>query len=412
MQARTRIMNGRVFTPSPTEANEITLIGGRILCIDKAPDHKPPDVTVDAHGGYIVPGLIDALVHGGGGSEAMSGDADEVRTIARSHGSFGTTSMCIGTVASPMEKLSTVLGAIAEVTNHHTDDGARVLGAYVEGLLGCHEKRGAHATEYLRKPTVEIFQSLWTAAAGTLRVLSYAPESDDRLTLTHYLSDRQDELSNVVPAMGHTNATYDEARRSIDAGIRRATHLFNGMSGLHHRRLGAAEAILDDPRVHAELIGDGVHVAPPWARLAMKLKTSANLGLITDAHGGAALSEEDVERFFKRDQVSGGLVSRDGRGLYLRDGAIYMHPTEDFLGGSIITLADAVRNAIQWGASIEDALRMATEAPAKNLCLRQKGQLSVGFDADVVVFDANWHAQAVFVEGRAIKNDLSATRCP
>ncbi len=376
MARRTRIVNGKVFAPERTCHTEITLEGDRVLAIGEPPDGPPSDVTLDADGDTITPGLVDALVHGGGGAEAMSGSVDAIRTIARSHAQFGTNALCIGTVAAPMPALAKALGAIAEVALQPSDDGARVLGAYVEGLFGAVDKRGAHPREHLTTPSIEVFEELWEASHATVRVLSYAPEEDAELRLTRHLAERSEALDNLVPAMGHTNATYDDARRSIDAGIRRATHLFNGMTGLHHRRPGAAEAALDDPRVHVEIIGDDVHVTPLWARLAMRLRSHAHVGLVTDAQGAAALLPEDVGNFYEPGPDPGVLVSRDGRGYYLRNGAVFLDPVEDFLTGSAIALQAAVGNATGWGASTEQAIAMATASPAENLGLTRKGHLA------------------------------------
>ena len=403
-----RIVNAAILAPESSAAREVTFGDGRILAVGAHADDPPPDIVYDAKGAYMTPGLMDALVHGGDGKRVMTGDPDDLYAVARAHGRNGTTAFCCGTFAAPMETLRHGLRAVGEAARNPSSDGARVLGAYVEGKFGTPEagKHGAHDTRHLEPPTREAFRDLWNASGGAIRVFSYAVERDANLEVTRFLASHQDEFGKVVPTMGHTNATYDQTCRAIDAGVRRATHTFNGMSGLHHRKLGAAEAVLDDARVHAELIGDGRHVHPTWARLLMKLKGAGGAGLITDAGAAAALSPEAFRDYFRTDETSGLPVTREGRRVYLINGALYLDPQGEQLTGGFLTLNEAVRNAIRWGVSPSDAVRMATLSPAANLGLRTKGALRPGFDADLAVFDADWNALAVFVEGRAIINRL------
>jgi N-acetylglucosamine-6-phosphate deacetylase len=403
---RIRIVNATIYTPDPTDAREVTIVGRRIARVGESVGDPPADVVFDAGGAVLTPGLVDALVHGGGGKSTMSGDAADLRAVAEAHGRQGTTTLCCGTNAAPMDTLKKALRAIGEATRNGTESGAQVLGAYVEGKFGAPEKKGAHAEEHLEPPTVEAFQALWAASGGALRVLSYAPERDEGLALTRYLSERRDELGGVVPTMGHTNATYDEARRAVDAGIRRATHTFNGMSGLHHRELGAAEVVLEDPRVHAELIGDGRHVHPTWARLLMRLRTAAGVGLITDAGAPAGLESDTFDAYWAADPSSAARVARESRDLWLIGDSLYLDAQGQQLTGTAMALRSILANAIRWGASVAEAVRMASTSPAENLGLTQKGRIAPGHDADLVVFDGEWRPRAVFVEGRAIHNDL------
>ncbi|MDA1191367.1 MAG: N-acetylglucosamine-6-phosphate deacetylase [Candidatus Poribacteria bacterium] len=398
-----RLINATLYTPEHTAATEITFRDGRIVAIGERPDIEA-DATYDAQNAIVTPGLIDSLVHGGGGAATMDASHDSVYRIAESHARFGTTAICCGLSAAPMDYLTKVVDAIGEVAQNPSDTGSRVLGVYVEGKFGTPSKRGAHAKEHLGKPTVEAFKTLWKASRETIRIFSYAIEEDGGLELTRHLAERQDEYRNVVPTMGHTNADYDLACRAIDAGIRRATHTLNAMTPMHHRNLGVAEATLDDPRVFAEIIGDGLHVHPTWARLIMRLKGSGNAALITDALFAAALSSDQVSTTFERDEASSSLVTREGRRVFLRDGALFL--PDGTLAGSRITLNDAVRNAVAWGASVEDAVRLSTQSPARNLSLSRKGELRPGYDADIAVFDADWNPLAVFVEGREIVNCL------
>jgi len=407
MPKRTRIINATLYCPEPTRATQITFAGNRIVAVGDS--SEPADEVYDGTGCVVSPGLIDALVHGGGGKPVLSGSVEDVRAVARAHGIHGTTAICGGTFAMPMDRLRVGLRAVAEAALDWDGSGARVLGPYVEGKFGSSAKRGAHAEEHLAAPTIEAFLDLWEASRHTVRVFSYAVENDAGFALTRYLSERFPEIG-VVPTMGHTNADYDTACRAIDAGIRRATHLFNGMSGIHHRDMGVAEAVLDDDRVHAELIGDCRHVSPTWSRMATRLKGPRNASLITDAGSAAAIPEDELQSYFEPDPQSGRLVTRTGRRVFLIDGALYLDREGRELTGGCLTLSDAVRRAVDWGTSVSDAVRMATLTPAESLGLTTKGRLASGFDADVAVFDAQWRARAVFVEGSPLVNALPRIR--
>lgn len=404
MEPTIRIRNARLLCPEPTDASDLIFRRSGIVRLG-APD-APPDVDFDAGGAFVTPGFIDALVHGAGGAGTMDAAPESIYTIAERHARFGTTALACGISAAPMDRLLKTVDAIGEATHHPSDRGARVLGVYVEGKFGTPAKRGAHLEEYLAKPTIEAFETLWNASRGTIRVFSYAVEEDEGFKLTRHLAERQDDYRGVVPTMGHTNADYETACRAIDAGVRRATHTLNGMTPLHHRHLGAAEAAMNDSRVHAEIIGDGHHVHPVWARFIMRLKGMENVSLITDALFAAAMDDDELPSLFDRDPESGAWKTRQGRAVYLRDGALYLHPTDDFLTGSVITLNDAVRNAIAWGVSPSDAVRMASANPARSLGLARKGELRAGFDADIAAFDQDWNPLAVWVEGREIVNRL------
>lgn len=401
-----RIQNATILAPEPTYARELTFADGRILAV--GPCEIAADVTYNAKGAFLTPGLIDVLVHGGGGKSVLTGNPEDLYAVAKAHGQRGTTAFCCGTFAAPTETLRKRLSVVGEVVGHPPSEEARVLGVYVEGKFGTPEggKHGAHDPQYLELPTREAFLDLWKASRETICVFSYAVERDAGLELTRFLASHQDEFKNVVPAMGHTNASYEVACRAIDAGIRRATHTFNGMSGLHHRKLGAAEAVLHDPRVHAEVIGDGRHVHPTWVRLLMRLKGPEGVGLITDAGAAAGLSPQALSEYFEKDETTGLPVTRHGRRIYLINGALYLDSKGEQLTGGFLTLNEAVRNAIQWGASPSDAVRMATLNPAQNLGIKTKGALRPGFDADLVVFDNDWNPLAVFVEGKTLLNRL------
>ncbi|MYF97668.1 N-acetylglucosamine-6-phosphate deacetylase, partial [Candidatus Poribacteria bacterium] len=388
------ITNGNIYTPNHYGHGTVAIQGDTITTITK--EQLPPsDEVIDATGCLVIPGLIDGLIHGGGGCDSMTGKAEDIGTIARAHAVNGVTSLVVGISSGSMAQINASLDAIAQVVDEPVDGGARILGSYVEGKFGSLEKNGAQNAKYITPPNFEEFHAMWAASDGTLKVISVAPENDDNLQFIKHLAEyREEAYNNIVIAMGHTNATYQQAMDAIDAGVTRATHTYNGMSGMHHRDLGALEAVFDHPGIHAELIVDEHHVHPFWGKYLIQHKGVSGVGLITDCTEHAGLIEEawqqDAIYEEEHDAYRLNEMADIDTPKYIKDGAMWLDvgkPTER-LAGAIITLMDGVRNVMKWGFSLEDALTMATLTPAQNLGMDDSvGSLAPGKAADVVIVD-------------------------
>ena len=258
------ITNGDIYTPKHYGQGNIVIQDGTISEITKDTPQLTNEV-IDASGCFVIPGLIDGLVHGGGGYDTMTGKVEDVTAIARAHARSGVTSLVLGISSGSMEQINNALTAIAQVVDEPVADGSHIVGSYVEGKFGSLAKNGAQNAKYITPPNFEEFHAMWAASDGTLKVISLAPENDENFQfIKHLAAYKTDAYNDIVIAMGHTNATYQQAMAAIDAGITRATHTYNGMSGMHHRTLGAIEAVLSHPDIHAELIIDEHHVHPFW----------------------------------------------------------------------------------------------------------------------------------------------------
>ena len=413
------ILNGDIYTPTHHGEGSIVIQNDKISTIT-AEALQPSGETIDAAGCLVIPGLIDGLVHGGGGYDSMTGRVEDVATITRSHARSGVTSLVLGISSGSMTQINNALTAIAHVVDEPVADGSRILGSYVEGKFGSLAKNGAQNAKYITPPNFEEFHAMWAASDGTLKVISVAPENDDNLQfIKHLAAFKADAYNNIVIAMGHTNATYQQAIDAIDAGVTRATHTYNGMSGLHHRTLGAIEAVLSHPDIHAELIVDEHHVHPFWGNTLIQQKGIHAVGLITDCTELAGvptaewqtaatyLPELDAYRL-NEDAISqhDTTFERHRTEKYIRNGAMWLDvgkPTER-LAGATITLMEGVRNVINWGHSIEDALTMATLTPAQNLGVADSvGSIATGKTADIVIVDENLSVQTVILGGKVIK---------
>ena len=413
------IVNGDIYTPAHYGPGSIVIQNDKISTITSEA-LQPSGETIDASGCLVIPGLIDGLVHGGGGYDTMTGEVEDVATIARAHARSGVTSLVLGISSGSMAQINSALTAIAHVVDEPVADGSRILGSYVEGKFGSLAKNGAQNARYITPPNFEEFHAMWAASDGTLKVISVAPENDENLRfIKHLATFRTDAYNNIVIAMGHTNATYPQALDAIDAGITRATHTYNGMSGMHHRTLGALEAVISHPDIHAELIVDEHHVHPFWGNNLIKQKGIHAVGLITDCTELAGVPVEDWQASatyvpeldayrLNEDAISEHDTAFEANSTekYVRDGAVWLDvgkPTER-LAGAIITLMDGVRNVINWGYSLEDALTMATLTPARNLGVADSvGSIATGKTADLVIIDENLSVQTVILGGKLLK---------
>lgn len=409
------IMNGDIYTPTHYGQGSIVIQDDKISTVTSE-TFQPAGEVIDASGFLVIPGLIDGLVHGGGGYDSMTGQVEDIATIARAHAQSGVTSLVLGISSGSMAQINSALTAIAQIVDEPVADGSHILGSYVEGKFGSLAKNGAQNAKYITPPNFEEFHAMWAASDGTLKVISIAPENDENLQFIKHLSTfKADAYNNIVIAMGHTNATYQQAMAAIDAGVTRATHTYNGMSGMHHRDLGAIEAVLSHPDIHAELIVDEHHVHPFWGNNLIQQKGINAVGLITDCTELAGVPTEEWQASatympeLDAYRLTEDVISdeSDSTEKYIRNGAVWLdvgEPTER-LAGATITLMDGIRNVINWGHSIEDVLTMATLTPAQNLDVAESiGSIATGKIADIVIVDDNLSVQTVILRGKLLKN--------
>ena len=400
------ITNGDIYTPKHIGRGTVVIHGNTIAEVTTNGAPQDASNVIDATGCIVIPGLIDGLVHGGGGRDTMTGDVEDVQRIARAHAASGVTTLVLGISSGSMEVINGALAAIARVVDYPIDDGARILGSYVEGKFGSLARNGAQDARFITPPNFEEFHAMWAASDGTLKVISVAPERDEDFRfIKHLAAFRTDAYNDIVIAMGHTDATYQTAVAAIDAGITRATHTFNGMSGMHHRELGAAEAVLAHPGIHAELIVDERHVSPFWGDALIRKRGIEGVGLITDCTELAGVPAEEWQAH-ATEMPELGAYHLDAE-KFVKDGAMYLDvgkPTER-LAGANITLMEGLRNVINWGYSLEDALTMATLTPARNLGIAdRRGSIARGKAADIVILDENLNLQSVILRGKLQKS--------
>ncbi len=332
-----------------------------------------------------VPGFVDVHIHGAGGHDVMEGSAEALKAVAQLVARHGTTSFVATTVtASPEDTARSVDGIARYIGGQHETEDARaeVLGIHLEGPFISAVRRGVHPQEWLKLPSGELLEKFLQAAAGHALILTIAPELLGAIPCIDAA-----RKAGMVVALGHTDATYEQARAAIAHGARHAVHVYNAMRPFSHRDSGVIGAVLTSPEVTAELIADGVHVDEAAMRVLLQAKGAGRMILVSD--GTAATGMPDGKYTLGKIEVtvSGG-VCRNAEGK---------------LAGSTLTLDRALRNIVGLGVPPADAVRMLTANPAGLLGIEfKKGALRTGADADVLLLDAGWHVTNVWARGVAM----------
>ena len=341
------------------------------------------DIT-DANGAddlYILPGFIDTHVHGGGGGDTMDG-AEGVRTLARFHVQHGTTTLYPTTITNPWEKIIGALRGVKEVQAEADWALPDLPGVHLEGPFISPERLGAQPP-LTRLPKSEDLDEL--LAYGVIRLVTLAPE-----IMNTTEAAKRFVTSNVRISVGHTVASY-EAVRTFAETVRSAggtvgfTHLYNAMGGLTGREPGIVGAAFADPDAYSELILDLHHVHPGGFLAALQAKPD-RLHLMTDCIRAGGLGDGETELGGQQVKVQNGAAT-------LPDGTI---------AGSTLTLDRALQNAVSLGVGLGQVSRMLSGIPAQYMGLNDRGNLSVGKRADLVVLDRDLQLQAVYVAGRQV----------
>jgi N-acetylglucosamine-6-phosphate deacetylase len=362
---------GRVLAPEDLGMRVVTVSQHRIVAIEDVAEAPP-----DALGGpdsWILPGLVDIQLNGAFGADFSDPDADVAGAAARLP-ETGVTAFLPTIVSSPPDRY---LSCLPNLTGPAGDRAARCLGVHLEGPFLAPARRGTHDPAALRAPDlVEVGRWL---DAGPVRSVTLAPELPGGLELVRELVSR-----NVIVAMGHSDASWDEADAAIDAGARLGTHLFNAMRPFHHREPGITGRLLA-PGVAVSVIVDGIHVTPQAVRLVASIKAPDELIFVTDGLG--ALGEPPGTYLLAgREVISDGIVAR------LPDGT---------LSGSVVPMAPALGRLVAAGLEPSVAARAASTTPARLLGAEDRlGRLEVGRIADLTLLDAEWNPTLTLVQGR------------
>jgi N-acetylglucosamine-6-phosphate deacetylase len=374
------LTGARVVTPDGVRADvSVQVAGGVIAAVDATQDARraPAGRVVDLQGAWLLPGYVDLHMHGGGG-HSVAASREAMDAAVAFHRTRGTTSTLVSLMTAPVDDLCAQLAWAAELSRRGPGPGGHVLGSHLEGPFLSPRRCGAQNQAHMIAPDRAVLHRLIVAAEGTLRVITLAPELDGALGLIEPLRH-----AGVIVALGHSDATYEQAMVAIRAGARHATHLFNAMPPLHHRHPGLAGAVLD-AGLPAELINDGRHVHPALVRLVARVNPCPVL--ITDAIDATGGGE--------------GTFVLGGQEVHVHGGEARLAGTRS-LAGSTLTMDEAVRRAVRdSGLSIEQASAAASAHPARVLGLDADiGSIAPGRRADMVVLDDDLGVIAVMAGG-------------
>lgn len=375
------ITNGVLLTPSERVDDAVVVIDGDV--ITEVRKKKPNEVfggeVIDASGHFITPGFIDIHFHGAMGRDAMDAELASLQTISDFCARHGVTSFYPTTWSAAKEDIQYAINCVRE--NIKNVEGAQILGVHVEGPYLDMKYRGAQLPSMIRIPEKKEFHAWFDS--GVVKIVTCAPEVEGGLEFV-----KEAVARNVRISIGHSQAKYEQVITAADHGATQATHIFNGMPGYHHREPGTVGGVLDDQRIKAQVICDGVHLHPATVRLVYKVKTTSGIILITDSVRGAGLPDGDYEN--------------KGQKFSVRDGVA--RTPEGGLSGSTLTLDQALRNFIKFTrCTLEDALTLVTLNPAREMnILDHKGKIAAGYDADIVLLNESLNVMKTLVKGEIV----------
>jgi N-acetylglucosamine-6-phosphate deacetylase len=375
---------GAILSPFERFApGRVVIRGNRVEAVGVASDVGRPDgaTLVGLPNLTLVPGFIEPHVHGAGGFDVMHATWETMTVISRKLAIHGTTSFLPTTVSAPADVLTETVERLSGLIGTPFE-GATPLGIHLEGPFINLQKRGTHRQASLHKPDATLLSKWIQRTKGRIKLLTLAPELEGAAKVAEVAAQ-----SRVVVGMGHSDASFLEATEAADKGVRYAVHTFNAMRQLSHRDSGIVGAVLSDDRIFAEIIADGIHVAPEIVRIFAKAKGPRRIILATDAISATGMPDGSYALGKHHVDVVGG-VCRDLEGR---------------LAGSTLTQDQALRNLIQWsGMRIDEALLAVTANPAEALALEDRGRIEAGAFADFTLLDENLQVAQTYVGGALV----------
>ena len=385
----TEIINGRVIKDGKILEESVYFADGKILSKREAMLRGTPDEIIDAKGNYVSAGFIDLHVHGGGGYDFLDGTVGAFKGAAEFHGKHGTTAMCPTATSGPFEDMAKMFAAYKEVKESGCD-GADFIGMHMEGPYFALSQMGAQDPRFIRDPDPAEYGRILEATDDIVR-WSIAPERDTDYTFAKYLSDR-----GVWLSAAHTDVNCREMQDAKKHGYTHMTHFYSCMKGVERingmRIAGAIEAAYLDDDITVEIIADGMHLPYEILQMVYKIKGPDRTALITDAMRAAGAKNGTKS-------ILGSL--KNGMEVYVERDVAWV-PGGQAFAGSIATTDRLVRTVLAAGIPLVDAVKMASETPARLQGCTSKGTLDYGKDADIVIFNDNIDMQYVFVRGRRI----------
>ncbi|EPY6467408.1 N-acetylglucosamine-6-phosphate deacetylase [Clostridium sporogenes] len=374
------IVNGKIIVGNEILQNKVLLFEKKIIdildrenvCLSKN------DYIIDAKGLYISPGFIDVHIHGSGGKDVMDGEIESIKVISNTIAKRGVTSFLPTTMTMAKERIYKALDVIEQAMNMDLG-GAKVLGAHLEGPFINPKYKGAQKVDFIKNPSFDFIKGY----ENVIKIITLAPEKDENFKFLKYIKENTD----IVLSIGHSDATYEQAMAAIDNGISRATHTFNAMTPLNHRKPGIIGAIMNTD-ISCELIADNIHVHKGAINVLTKIKGKDKIILITDSMRAGCMNN--------------GIWELGGQKVIVKNGSARLE--DNTLAGSILTLDNAIKNMKNnIDASLCEIISMVTINPAKDINIYdKKGSIEKGKDSDIVIFDKDINISMTIVDGNIV----------
>ncbi len=392
---RIKIVNARLITPYRIIENGTLLIEGRrIVDLGQGEIDFQGARRIDALNNYVSPGFIDIHTHGGGGHDFMDGTVEAFIEAAKIHAQHGTTAMVPTTLTAEPEDLLETFSVYRNAKLENVE-GAEFLGLHLEGPYFAMSQKGAQDPRYIRLPQKEEYEAILRHSDDIIR-WSAAPELDGAMEFARFISQK-----GILPSIAHTDATSDEVAEALENGFTHLTHLYSGMSGVMRRNAfryaGVIESAFLFDQLTVEIIADGIHLPPSLLQLIYKQLGPSRIALVTDSMRAAGMDSGE--------SMLGSL--KDGLKVIVEDGVAKL-PDRTAFAGSVATTDRLVRIMVQLaGVPLLHAVQMITSTPAR-ICKvdHRKGTLTVGKDADVVIFDEQITIKATIINGKIISKKI------
>ncbi|HIX73492.1 MAG TPA: N-acetylglucosamine-6-phosphate deacetylase [Candidatus Parabacteroides intestinipullorum] len=382
-----QIVNGKVITPQGVDRQaRLVLKAGRIAEITREQGGVEGAQTIDAQGAYVAPGCIDTHLHGGDGHDFTEATPEAFRAIAYAHATQGVTTLYPTLAVAPTTVFRQAIKACETVVSQPYE-GARIEGLHLEGNYINPLLKGGQDERFIQLPDPAEYQEL-LESTRLIKRWTAAPELPGALEFARYAHSK-----GILVSLGHTAADYPTVKRAYEAGFTHATHFYNAMSGVHKQREykheGTIESVYLVPEMTVELVADGIHVPPAILRLVCAFKGIDRISLISDAMAAAACLRPEHLHLDPRMIVEDGVCKLADRSA---------------LTGSIasgIRLIQVMAEKAE--IPVADCVRMAATNPARLMSINdRKGSIERGKDADLILFDENFHLQSVWIGGKQL----------
>ena len=370
------IRNAAIATPNGLEKADIAIEDG-LFAIPRGNEA----CTIDAEGMLLIPGFIDTHIHGIGGAGTEDSSPEAILSMSRTLASIGTTSFFPTVYTDTAERMIADIRAIASAKGH--EEGADIAGIHVEGPFISPHRIGAQNPAGRKDPDPAFFRRMIDEGKGLIKAMTCAPELPGIEEIAAIARE-----NGIILLMGHTDASYEEARYGFSLGIRHTTHIFNAMSGFSHRKPGAAGFALTNDMMSVEVIADGCHVHRDIARFVFRHKGPMKAIAMTDSLRPTLQKEGDL--------TANGIPVEMGPGLWATKG------NPDLYQGSLLTMHKAFRNLVSWGIGLYDAVAATSLAPALLYSLTDRLGIEPGKRADCLLLDSDLSIRHAFIKGEEI----------